>query len=54
MSKIDLVVLMSTSQSALVFFKHLNVRIIMAQHVIKSVFMTFLIQVTWLVSTAWG
>lgn len=54
MSKVELVMLMCTAQFALVFFKHLNVRIIVAEHVFKSVFMTLAIQATWLVSTAIG
>ena len=54
MSKLELIILMCGSQFALVFFKHLNVRVIMTGHVIKSVLITFLIQATWLISTAIG
>lgn len=54
MSKLDLIILMCSSQFAMVFFKHINIRVVMTGHATKTVFMTFLIQATWLVSTAIG
>ncbi len=54
MSKLDLIILMCGAQFAMVFFKHINIRVIMTGHILKTVLMTFLIQATWLVSTAIG
>jgi hypothetical protein len=54
MSEIGLITLMCFAQFALVFFKHINVRVIIKKKIAKSVFMTFLIQSTWLISTAIG
>lgn len=42
------------SQMALVFLKHVNIRVIVKEQVIKSMFITFLIQGFWLVSSAIG
>ncbi|MDD3834804.1 MAG: hypothetical protein PHS42_04945 [Sulfurimonas sp.] len=42
------------SQTALVFFKNINIRVIVARQVLKSMFYTFLIQTAWLVSSAIG
>jgi hypothetical protein len=44
----------SISQMALVFFKHVNVRVIVKEQVMRSMFYTFLIQSSWLISSAIG
>ena len=44
----------SISQMALIFFKHVNVRVIVAKQVMRSMFYTFLIQASWLISSAIG
>lgn len=44
----------SVSQTALIFFKHINVRVIVAKQVVKSMFYTFAIQASWLISSAIG
>ncbi len=44
----------SISQMALVFFKHINIRVIVAKQVGRSMFYTFLIQTSWLISSAIG
>ncbi len=54
MYKIEMVSVVFITQFAFIFFKYLNIRIIAKAHVFKSVFMTFLIQSTWLISTAIG
>jgi hypothetical protein len=38
----------------LVFFKHVNIRVIVAKQVVKSMLYTFFIQASWLVSSAIG
>lgn len=48
------IVAVSVSQMALVFFKHVNIRVIVAKQVMKSMFYTFLIQASWLISSAIG
>ena len=48
------VVAVSVSQMALIFFKHVNVRTIVAQQVAKSMLYTFAIQASWLISSAIG
>ena len=47
-------VIVFVSQLALVFFKHLNVRLIAGGHVLPAVSVTALIQASWLVSSALG
>jgi len=42
------------SQLLLVFFKHINVRVLVKEQVVKSMFYTLLIQASWLVSSAIG
>lgn len=54
MSKVEMVGVVFITQFAFIFFKYLNIRVIAKEHIFKSVFMTFLIQSTWLVSTAIG
>ena len=54
MSKFDLIILMCGSQFALVFFKHLNIRVIITENALNTVFITFLIQSAWLISVAIG
>ncbi|WP_455756509.1 hypothetical protein [Sulfurimonas sp.] len=44
----------SISQMALIFFKHVNVRVIVAKQVGRSMFYTLLIQGSWLISSAIG
>jgi len=51
---LSLLILMCGSQFALVFFKHLNVRVIITENALNTVFITFLIQATWLISVAIG
>jgi hypothetical protein len=48
------IVAVSTSQAVLIFFKHINIRVIVARQIIKSMFYTFAIQASWLVSSAIG
>ncbi len=48
------IIAVSVSQMALVFFKHVNIRVIVAKQVGKSMFYTFLIQASWLISSAIG
>ncbi|MGE4517289.1 MAG: hypothetical protein AB7D96_10560 [Arcobacteraceae bacterium] len=42
------------SQMSLIFFKHVGVRVIVKEQVLKSMFFTSLIQASWLVSSAIG
>lgn len=42
------------SQMLLIFFKHINIRLIVAKEVAKSMLYTFLIQASWLLSSAIG
>jgi len=44
----------SISQMALVFFKHVNIRVIVKEQIVKSMFYTSLIQGSWLISSAIG
>lgn len=44
----------SVSQMALIFFKHLTVRTVVAHQIVKSMFFTFAIQTSWLISSAIG
>lgn len=44
----------SISQMSLIFFKHVNVRVIVAKQVAKSMLYTFAIQTSWLISSAIG
>jgi len=44
----------SISQMSLIFFKHVNIRVIVAKQVIKSMLYTFAIQASWLISSAIG
>jgi hypothetical protein len=39
---------------ALVFFKHVNIRVIVKEQIVKSMFYTSLIQGSWLISSAIG
>jgi hypothetical protein len=48
------IIAVSVSQMALVFFKHVNIRVIVAKQVVKSMFYTFAIQASWLISSAIG
>lgn len=48
------IVAVSTSHAVLIFFKHINIRVIVARQIIKSMFYTFAIQASWLVSSAIG
>ena len=48
------IMLVSLSQMLLVFFKHINIRVIVARQVVRTMFYTFLIQAAWLVSSAIG
>ncbi|MCK5111080.1 MAG: hypothetical protein KAQ94_06120 [Arcobacteraceae bacterium] len=41
-------------QILLVFFKHLNIRIIVKEKISISMFLTFMIQLSWLVSSSLG
>ena len=43
-----------TAQLALIFFKHLAVRAIAAHKVLQTAVYTVMIQVSWLVSSAYG
>ncbi len=52
--KLELVTLLAASQFAMVFLKHVNIRVVVAGEVGKAVVLTFLIQATWLISTAIG
>jgi hypothetical protein len=49
-----LTVVVFIAQLLLVFLKHLNVRVIVAQHKYYSAFLTLLIQLSWLVSSTIG
>ncbi len=42
------------SQMSLIFFKHIGIRVIVKEQIIKYMFITFLIQGSWLVSSAIG
>lgn len=44
----------STSQMALIFLKHVTVRVIVAKQVRKAMFLTLLMQLAWLISSAIG
>jgi hypothetical protein len=44
----------SISQMALVFFKHINIRVIVKEQILKSMFYTSLIQASWLIGSAIG
>lgn len=48
------IIAVSVSQTALFFFKHINVRVVVAKQVVKSMFYTFAIQASWLISSAIG
>ncbi len=48
------IIAVSVSQMALVFFKHVNIRVIVAKQAVKSMFYTFAIQASWLISSAIG
>jgi hypothetical protein len=48
------IIIVFTAQLLLVFFKHLNIRVIVAQRKYYSALLTFLIQLSWLVSSAIG
>jgi hypothetical protein len=44
----------SVSQMALVFLKHVGLRVIVAKQVRRAMFYTFFIQASWLISSAIG
>ena len=48
------IIAVSISQMTLIFFKHVNVRVLVAGQVRRSMFYTFLIQASWLISSAIG
>ncbi|MCX6076401.1 MAG: hypothetical protein NTW78_05870 [Campylobacterales bacterium] len=48
------IVAVSISQMALIFLKHVTVRVIVAQQVKKAMFFTLLMQLAWLISSALG
>lgn len=48
------VIAVSVSQMVLVFFKQLNIRVTVKEHIFKSMIYTFLIQASWLISSAIG
>lgn len=48
------IIAVSVSQTALIFLKHINVRVVVAKQVVKSMFYTFAIQASWLISSAIG
>ena len=48
------VTIVGISQLSLIFFKHVNVRTIIAKQIYKSMIFTFAIQSTWLISSAIG
>lgn len=48
------ILVVSITQMLLIFLKHLNIRVIVARQVTKSMIYTFLIQTAWLVSSAIG
>ena len=48
------ILLVSVSQMALVFFKHVGLRIIVANQVRRAMLYTFFIQASWLISSATG
>jgi len=48
------IVAVSVSQMLLIFFKHVNIRVIVAKQVGRSMFYTFAIQASWLISSAIG
>lgn len=48
------VIAVSISQMALIFFKHVNVRVLVAEQIGRSMFYTFWIQFSWLISSAIG
>jgi len=54
MEQIIQIALVSISQMALIFFKHVNVRVLVAEQVTRSMFYTFMIQGSWLISGAIG
>ncbi|WP_294962274.1 hypothetical protein [Sulfurimonas sp.] len=54
MEQIPQIIAVFSSQMALVFFKHINIRVIVAKQVEKAMFYTFLIQASWLISSAIG
>lgn len=54
MGTIEQIAAVSISQMALIFFKHVNVRVIVAEQVMRSMFYTFMIQGSWLISSAIG
>ena len=47
-------IIVSVSQMIFIFLKHVNIRVVVARQVSKSMLYTFLIQVSWLVSSAIG
>lgn len=54
MDQLTQIILVSISQMALIFFKHINVRVLVKEKVYKSMGYTFLIQASWLISSAIG
>ena len=48
------IIAVTLSQMALVFFKHLTVRTVVAKNVVKSMLYTLAIQASWLISSAIG
>ena len=48
------IIVVFISQMLLIFFKHVGIRVIVKEQIIKSMFITFLIQSSWLVSSAIG
>lgn len=48
------IIAVSISQMALIFFKYVNVRVIVAEQVLKAMLLTFALQAFWLISSAIG
>lgn len=53
-NEIAQIVAVSLSQLSLIFFKHITVRTVVAKQIVKSMFFTFAIQASWLISSAIG
>lgn len=48
------IILVTVSQFALIFFKHLNIRTVVQIQMLRSAILTFAIQISWLISAAIG
>lgn len=53
-NEIAQIAVVSLSQLSLIFFKHITVRTVVANQIMKSMFFTFAIQASWLISSAIG